>query len=269
MLTSTAELMATRYADFYEFLSMQARPPGLAHSSAMLAVFILAGAAVQLGRMCSKRTTIHDVVLAATAILSGSKAVLLGFTLLLGLAYLSSERVIRRRIGRLFLLLIMMIGIYVLLFPVAAATNIGSEAFVASFLMRAVDAILVFAPDLVYLWEIANVVSAYSAAFSGERSNPGDLSGLVALIRILPFALAAILVSMPWLIRGVGYCRESAPRSARTSEYMLLVVIMLPFATPILGSQFYVCCVGIALMPIAIGLSVRLRSRLVAVYSTS
>jgi hypothetical protein len=53
---SQDDLLVSYYDEFYEGLSMQARPPGLSHSSAMLSVFCLVCAALHLGELKDTRS---------------------------------------------------------------------------------------------------------------------------------------------------------------------------------------------------------------------
>lgn len=263
LLFSTEEdLLANRAADFFEFLSMQSRPPGLTHSSAMLAAFILAGTAVHLGRMRSKKLTWQDVLLACVAVMAGAKMALLGFLLLVIVAWCRADSPIRRRLATLMLVTGAALAMYIGMFPAVAQHNLGSGAFEVSFFTRAADAIVALAPNLVYLPELADVVSTYAAVLPGDREDVGGLSGLVTLIKVLPFALVGGLLALPWILRGFRHCRSLSITRCRTSELMLLVILIVPFATQLFGSQFYSLCIGVTIMPIALSLSTRLRTSL-------
>lgn len=262
LFTSEAKLLATRYEDFYQFLSMQSRPPGLTHSSAMLAVFILAAAALHLGRMKGTRITLRDLTFACVIAMAGAKLALVGFVLLVVVAYTLRERPMQGRLVRMIGILGAVLLVYVAIFPAPAIHNFGPDAFEVSFLIRAVDATVAVMPDSASLPEVAEVLTRYSVVFPEDSTNFGGLSGLVTLITILPFVLAIVLCMLPWLIRGFRYCRLASPARAHTSALMAVVVLIVPFATPLFDSQFYALCLGIAMMPLAIGLSVNLRKRL-------
>ena len=261
LLTPESELLTTRYWDFYQFLSMQSRPPGLTHSSAMLAVLILASAALHLGRMQGARLTVQDLVLVCVVVLSGAKLALLGFVALVFLACVGYERVFRRRLLRVLGMLFMVLGFYALLFPASATHNFGPDAFWISFATRAVDALVATAPDMADLSALADAINAYPV-FAGNEREFGRLSGLATLIVLGPFLAIAGLVASPWFIRGYRYCRLVSVASGRSALLMIVVVMLVPFATPLFDAPLYVLCVGVALMPLAVGLSKPLRKRL-------
>ena len=264
LFTSEAELMSTRYSDFYEFLSMQARPPGLTHSSAMLAVFILAGAALHLGRLKGRSITWDDFIIVFAVVVSGAKLALVGFVLVSCWTYIRSEAVLRRRVRRVFGLLAALLVVYAMVFPAALLHNLGVGAIERSFFVRGVDALLRIAPEAAWqLPAVVDVIGTFHTSFSDEETfGKGALSGVATLFYTLPFLTVAGLLGLPWIVRGLRHCRVVSPETGRTAELMAIVVLMAPFATPIIDSQFYPLCVGIAFMPIAGGFSARLRRRL-------
>lgn len=261
LLTPESELLTTRYWDFYQFLSMQSRPPGLTHSSAMLAVMILASAALHLGRMQGARVTVQDLVLVSVIVLSGAKLALLGFFALVFFAYVGYERVFRRRLLRVVGMLGMVLGVYALLFPVSVIHNFGPDAFRISFATRAVDALVATAPDMADLSALAGAINTY-AVFAGHDREFGRLSGLATLIVLGPFLAIAGLIALPWFIRGYRYCRLVSVASGRSALLMIVVVVLVPFATPLFDAPLYALCAGVAAMPLAVGLSKPLRKRL-------
>lgn len=257
--TSVDELRIESFAGYSQYLSMQSRPPGLTHSSAMLAVYILAGSALYLGRLKEKHVTLSDAILVCVVVFSGSKLVLIGFVMILLFAFLSNAALIRYRLIYILCVLVMMMLLYYIAFPASINHNYGAGAFEISFLARFVDAAIAIIPSLNNHPSIITIKNEYPTLLMNENIVVGSLSGIAVLLKFLPLALIIFFVMSPLVMKGFRICGRASPIRARTSKLMTLVVLVVPFATPLFTSPFYALCVGIALAPIAIGLSHRLR----------
>ena len=265
LFTSRDELFATRISDYENFFSMQVRPPGLTHSSAMLAFFILAGAALYFGRMKGSRATWDGLILVSVVALSGAKLALLGFVLIALWSYLRSDAALRRRIRGVAGMFAAAILLMALVFPAALRHNLGIDTFETSFFIRGADALLKIAPEIVWrMPAVLEVIDTYQAShFSEETFGKGIHSGIATLFFALPILAVVALLTFPWILRGIRHCRAVSPETVRTAGLMAIAVLLAPLATPVFGAQMYALCTGIAFMPAACGFSARLRRRVV------
>ena len=246
--------------DFFQYLSMQSRPPGLTHSTAMLAVFILAGSAVYIGQLNDRRLRLTDVIFVSVVVFAGSKLSLLGFTLIIFLSFLRKRWIIRTRLISILCLLIMMLWIYYLTFPASLKHNYYIGAFAVSFLTRFVDSGLMIFPFLKSSPYLLEIMQSYPTLLMNVDIERGNLSGIYQLFQIIPFALLIFIVVLPKIRKGFRICMEISPSTSNVSKLMLLVIFIIPFATNVFTSPFYGICVGVAIAPLILGFSQRVNN---------
>ncbi|MDC0092305.1 hypothetical protein OAI21_01535 [Oceanospirillaceae bacterium] len=260
LFTPDIVLRSENSADFFKYLSMQSRPPGITHSSAMFAVFILAGSAVYIGQLNDRRLRLTDFIFVAVVVFSGSKLSLLCFTLIIFLSFLRNKRIIRTRLLYILCLLIMMLWIYYLTFPASMEHNYYMGAFVVSFATRFVDAALMIFPSLSSSSYFLDIIHTYPTLLMNVTVERGSLSGIYQLFQFLPYALLVLIVVLPKVRKGFRICMEANPSIANISKLMLLVILIIPFATNIFTSPFYGICVGVAIAPLILGISQRINN---------
>jgi len=242
-------------ADFFNFLSMQSRPPGITHSSAMLAPLSLAGAAVYIGQFNDRRLRLTDFILVSVVVFAGSKLLLLCFMLIIFLSFLRKNRIIRTRLIYILCLLIIMLWIYYLTFPASIKHNYDMGAFTVSFAARFVDAAIVIIPSLKSNSYVLEIIHTYPTLLANVNNVAGSLSGIYQFVQFVPFALLFFLLLLRWIRKGFRMSMEINPSISNISKLMLLVVLIIPFATNLFTSPFYWLCVGVAISPIIIGMS--------------
>jgi hypothetical protein len=254
LFTSQSELIYTHYEEFYQYLSMQSRPPGLMHSSAMLSPFILFGAAIHLSNLNGNKIILSDYILMAVVVLSGSKLALLGYLIVSIQAYVLNNKIVRFRIIKMFTMLLLIIITYSILFPAPFAHNYGSEAFEVSFLARIADAVLDVSPDLMRFFVLAEILEKFPTLINRDQEIIGGLSGMAQLLKFSPLIFLILLFLVPWITRGVNRCKKLSSNVTRIPALMTTVIIIIPFATPLFKSPFYAFSVGLVCMPIMIGI---------------
>lgn len=237
------------FYELYQGLSMQVRPPGLTHSSAMNSIFILAGSALYFGMENGSKSNKFDPILVSAIVLTGSKLAVLGFLIIVILFYFFSYSIqMRMRFLKIFGLIIFIFALYVAVFPVAYIHNFDVGSFEVSFLGRIGDAITAVAPSFVDSALLSATMEFYYSTVD-KSVVPGTLSGMAAFIRVLPYIVMFVFFLAPWLFSLFSRFKKIYPEIARTSLITFLVVLLTPLATPIAGSQFYALIVGIALAP--------------------
>jgi hypothetical protein len=255
-------LIANYTSDYFQYLSMQSRPPGLTHSSAMLAVFILSGTALHLGRLRGKQVRFYDLVLVSVVVFSGAKLALLGFIAIVFQAILGASRKIRFRLISILCLLLIVLLLYSFIFPASINHNFGLGAFEASFLTRAIDAAVAVNLDLVEEPYVIDIMGRYPTLLNSDSIESGGLSGAVGFLTFLPFVLIIVFAISSVVAKGFRICNKFLPDRAKISKLMVLVLLVVPFASNMFNTPFYGLCIGITILPIIIGLSPRIRNHL-------
>ena len=247
---------------YFKYLSMQSRPPGLTHSSAMLAVFILAGTALHLGRLRGKQVRFYDLVLVSVVVFSGAKLALLGFIAIVFQAILGASRKIRFRLISILCLLPIVLLLYSFIFPASKNHNFSPSAFEVSFLTRAIDAAVDVNPDLVEEPYVIDIMGRYPTLLNSDSIESGGLSGTVGLLTFLPFVLIIVFAISSVVAKGFRICNKFLPDRVKISKLMVLVLLVVPLASNMFNTPFYGLCIGITILPIIIGLSPRIRNHL-------
>ena len=148
-----------------------------------------------------------------------------------------------------------MLWIYYLTFPASIEHNYNMGAFTVSFAARFVDAAIVIIPSLKSNSYVLEIIHMYPTLLGSVNFVSGSLSGIYQLVQFVPFALFFFLLLLRWIRKGFRMSMEINPSIANISKLMLLVVLIIPFATNLFTSPFYWLCVGVAISPIIIGMS--------------
>jgi hypothetical protein len=258
LLFTPDSVLRTDYpSDYFNYLSMQSRPSGITHSSAMFGVFIVGGAAVYLGQLNDRRLKLTDAFVVSVVVFSGSKLSLLCFMLIFFLSFLRKRGIIRTRLISIFFLLILIFLIYYLIFPGPMEHNYQMGAFAHSFIIRFSDAAVLFFPSLSSSSYFLEIVHAYPKLFMNVNVERGSLSGIYKLFQLLPFVLIIFIVVFPLVRKGFRMCMEINPSLSNVSKLMLMVIFIIPFASNVFTSPFYGLCVGVAIAPLILGCSHR------------
>ena len=148
-----------------------------------------------------------------------------------------------------------MLWIYYLTFPASIEHNYNMGAFTVSFAARFVDAAIVIIPSLKSNSYVLEIIHTYPTLLANVNNVSGSLSGIYQLVQFVPFALLFFLLVLRWIRKGFRMSMEINPSISNISKLMLLVVLIIPFATNLFTSPFYWLCVGVAISPIIIGMS--------------
>ena len=168
----------------------------------------------------------------------------------------------RMRYIKISITLMIALFAYALLFPASMKHNLAYGSFEVSFLLRAVDALLVVMPDIANNQTIIDFTSKHPQFFETGTKSFGGLSGIVSLIKILPLMIIGSLLILPFIMKTFRICDSISSDRAHIAYLMVFVLGIIPLATPLFNSPFYAFCVGIALMPLTLGISETIINRL-------
>lgn len=240
------------YTDGYkEFLSMQSRPPGLLHSSAMLAPVVLAGAFLSFTSLSKRSVSFVDIAVIIAVILTGAKMALYGYLVLLIIAVVKTERKTRRKIFTLIFILAFTLLAYSITFPDSFTHNHSFGAIQVSLGLRIIDVLQILGTSNAS--DIIDVVTFLSNANESSGSifeGGGGLSGLIYIIYSLPVVILMFIFTRPIFRKYYRDLSKLDPDSYIVMFLALAWSFLVLFATPLLGSAFYGLILGIGLSPL-------------------
>jgi len=240
------------YIDGYkEFLSMQSRPPGLLHSSAMLAPVVLAGAFLSFTNLSKRSVSYVDVAIIIAIILAGAKIALYGYIFLLIMAGLKSTGKTQRKVFKLIFVLAFSLLLYFIIFPDAFTHNHSLGAIQVSFGLRIIDVLHILgsssSSDIV---DAVNFLSAANSSATVSFEGGGQLSGLIYIIYAFPVIILAFIFSRSLFIK---YYKQLSIIDSNAYLLIFLALVwsfLVLLATPLLGSAFYGIILGLGLSPL-------------------
>lgn len=245
-------------SDVTKYLSMQVRPPGLLHSSAMQAPFILSTAIFIISNLINRKVCFKDSLICIAVVLCGAKVALYGFLgMLIYSYYIIKLKQFRRSLITLLQYLIFYLVIYNLFFPLAFYQNFSLNSLNGSFFFRVIDFLSIFGGSFVTLLtenftSLSELSDSYEVITLTNNSEIGTLSGL----RYLFYGLPIILILYFSFRRSLTNCFQQlinkSLEKSMVSRLSFLWIIVVLFATPLLGSSFFSLFVGFAIYPILI-----------------
>jgi hypothetical protein len=246
-------------AEGLQFVSPQARPPGLLHSNGVLAIVLLLGAALSLGRVGLRRLTRTDVIFAVALVFAMAKIGILGLLLLSVVTLVRQGRAVLGRVCAIVLVMVGAVCLYWFFFPGVLANTLTSDAFFYSIAMRTIDIALSLAGDAYGRQQLMDTMATTIGYYYADEGDIGGLSGIPKLLSALPWLLIAALFAFPWARRAWRRRGPMPSAAARTAELVALALLTGVFATPLFGAPLYAYFAGVALAPFALGLSPGLR----------
>lgn len=237
---------------YKEFLSMQSRPPGLLHSSAILAPVVLAGAILSFTNLSKRRNvSFVDIAMIIAIILAGAKIALYGYLFLLIIAGLKSGVKTKRKVFSLFCILAFSLLLYYITFPDAFVHNHSLGAITVSVGVRVIDVLQILgsssASDIV---DSIKFLSAANSSITDSFEGGGQLSGLVYIIYAFPVLILAFIFSRSLFIK---YYKQHSNIDSNAYLLVFLALVwsfLVLLATPLFGSAFYGIILGIGLSPL-------------------
>ena len=166
------------YTDGYkEFLSMQSRPPGLLHSSAMLAPVLLAGAFLSFTSLSKRNISYVDIAIIIAIILTGAKIAFYGYLFLLIMAGLKSPGKTRWKVFSMIFILAFSLFAYFIIFPDTFVHNHAFGAIQVSVGVRIIDVLQILgtsnASDII---DAVNFLSNANSSVANDFEGGGGLS---------------------------------------------------------------------------------------------
>jgi len=235
--------------DNLEYSVIQGRPSGLLHANNFQSLIILFAFALHLGRKNAKFAW-GNFVLCAMAVLSMAKTVFLGVALIGLLLMIKGKRYERLLALKVFGLAIVFFCIYAMLFPGLYAVNMSVSTLSTSFFYRFND----FIEALPRESSLRKTIESY--LWNTPRANYLlETEHITDYTRLIPFAsflIVLILGLTPLFVKGFYKLRARFPQEKWRTVLSLLVVIIYPGATPMLGAQIYWLFAGFALLPLFI-----------------
>jgi hypothetical protein len=243
-------------SDITKYLSMQVRPPGLLHSSAMQAPFVLATGIFILGNLINRKLCFKDSLICIAIVLCGAKVALYGFLGMLLYSYLIINlKQFRRSVITLFQYLIFYLFIYNLFFPLAFYQNFSLNSLNGSFFFRVIDFLSIFGGSFVTLLtenftSLSELSDSYEIITLTNNSEVGTLSGLRYLFFSLPFIVILYFSFRKRLTNCFQQLINISLEKSIVSRLSFLWIIVVLFATPLFGSSFFSLFLGFAIYPI-------------------
>jgi hypothetical protein len=236
---------------YQEFLSQQSRPPGLLHSSAMLAPVVLAGAFLSFTSFSKRSISFVDIGIIIAVVLTGAKTAFYGYLILLILAAMKTERKIRRKIFTLIFTLALTLLAYSIIFPDPFAHNHSFGAIQVSLGLRLIDVLQILGSSSVSdIIDSVDFLSASNASVIDSFVGGGQLSGMIYIIYAFPIIILAYMFLRPMFLK---YYRELSNIDLKAYLLVFLALVwsfLVLLATPLLGNSFYGIILGIGLSPL-------------------
>jgi hypothetical protein len=236
---------------YKEFLSMQSRPPGLLHSSAMLAPVVLSGAFLSFTSLSKRSVNCVDIAIIIAVVLTGAKMALYGYLFLLIIAGVKTERKTRRKILSMIFILAFTLLIYYIIFPDPFVHNHSLGAIQVSFGLRIIDVLQILgsssATDII---DSVTFLSAANSSITESFVGGGQLSGLIYIIYAFPIMILAYIFLRPMFLK---YYKELLNIDSNTYLLVFLALVwsfLVLLATPLLGNAFYGIILGMGLSPL-------------------
>ena len=236
---------------YKEFISMQSRPPGLLHSSAMLAPVVLAGAFLSFTSLSKRNVSFVDIAMIIAIILTGAKIAFYGYLFLLIIAGIKSTGKTQRKVLSMIFTLAFSLLTYSFTFPDAFTHNHSFGAITVSLGLRIIDVLQILgsssASDIV---DAVNFLSAANSSVTNSFEGGRQLSGLIYIIYAFPILILAFIFTRSIFLK---YYRQLS--NIDSNAYLLVFLalvwsILVLLATPLLGSAFYGIILGLGLSPL-------------------
>lgn len=243
-------------SDTTQFLSMQARPPGLLHSSAMQAPLVLATSIFLLGNLLNRKFNFSHSLISLAVVLTGAKIALFGFSFILFFSFLIIRKnEFRKSVFILFICLLFYLLLYYLFFPLAYYQNFSFNSLNGSLFFRLIDFLNIFGVSFVSLLtenfsNLSELSDSYEITASMYDNNAGSLSGIVYLFYSLPILLFFYFFYKKKYLNFLKNFENLNYEKTFIIKLSFIWVIIVLLATPLLGSNFFSLFVGFSIYPI-------------------
>ncbi len=238
------------------YLSMQVRPPGLLHSSAMQAPLVLASSIFVLSSLLKRKLNYKDSIISLAVILCGAKIALYGFLFILFFAYLNIKiKEFRKSVFKLFSYLLFYLLLYYFLFPLAFYQNFSISSLNGSLFFRLIDFFNVFGGSFISILSenfsnLSDLSDSYDIIASKNNNDAGTLSGLIYIFYSLPLIILIYLIFKKKYIKYIKELNEIDIEKSFVIKFSFIWVIIVLLATPLLGSNLFSIYIGISLYPV-------------------
>lgn len=243
-------------SDITQYLSMQARPPGLLHSSAMQAPLVLATSIFILGNLLNRKFIFRHSLISLAVILTGAKIALYGFTFILFITFLIVNKYeFRKSIFILFIFTFFYLLLYYLFFPLAYYQNFSFSSLNGSLFFRLIDFLNIFGGSFVSLItdnfsNLSELSESYEITASRYDNIAGSLSGIVYIFYSLPILIFIYFFYKKKYINFLKNFQNFNYEKTLVIKLSFIWVIVVSLATPLLGSNFFSLFLGFSIYPI-------------------
>lgn len=224
--------------------NVQSRPAGFFHASEFASLIIIFAFVLILASR-GRRSRVAEVAVAAAAVLSMAKIVLLTASVAALWILWKGEPSARQRARSLGLLLVGFLFAYRVVFPGLFDANLGREAFALSLLSRAHDVVSVLGFGALADRQLYAALEARVEFAEGE-----SLSGIGQLVRYLPAFLGILAVGTPVLMLAFRRTKGISRGATQLASTMLFSVSLFLVAGPFIKSTVFWFCMGFGLFPL-------------------
>jgi hypothetical protein len=243
----------------------QGRPPGLLHANNVLSLIIIFGFVLQFGRAQRKNATWTDAILIACLVMAMAKIALFVVFLLMLWMWMLRDSVSSARATRVFWLIVIMYGLYALLFPGLFGWQLSGYKIMYSISVRVFDLLEVFQGlDDSQRSAIVNMMGDAQTYDYASDEDVGKLSGYALILNYWPVVAAIGLLMTPIFFTGLSRLRALYPVIAATAFGAAVTVVLYPAAVPFFRAQLYWFIFGFAAIPFLFLVAPRFVHRLIA-----